>query len=192
MELKVFGLCAVLFGTKADEPLQTRTERHVGAMANVEHNLKLEKGDGEERWLIDGKLRKKREQLQGKSARNLGNNLQTKESWHNEGLWNITKKRILEDRGALPQEEDDLIRECKAIHKENLSSWLRGRRKRKAVVWRESGDTQEYGSCQRNDLDVDMDETKEELSFTPIPVTSTAGWYEHQWDPVLRNCTSDG
>ena len=42
------------------------------------------------------------------------------------GLWNITKKRILEDRGALPKEDGDLLRGFQAMHEENfLSSWLR-------------------------------------------------------------------
>ena len=31
-----------------------------------------------------------------------------------------------QDRGALPKEEGDIVRECKAMHEENfLSSWLR-------------------------------------------------------------------
>ena len=42
------------------------------------------------------------------------------------GFWNIAKKRMLKDRGALPKEEGDLIREFKAMLEENfLSSWLR-------------------------------------------------------------------
>ena len=36
------------------------------------------------------------------------------------------KKRMLEDRGALPREDGDLLAECHAMHEENfLSSWLR-------------------------------------------------------------------
>ena len=42
------------------------------------------------------------------------------------GLWNITKKRMLEDRGVLPKEEGDRIGENKAMHEESfVSSWLR-------------------------------------------------------------------
>ena len=42
------------------------------------------------------------------------------------GLWNITKRRMLEDRVALPREDGDLLREYQAVHEENfLSSWLR-------------------------------------------------------------------
>ena len=64
------------------------------------------------------------------------------------------------------------------------------RRKRKAVVRKESADTQEQESCQLNDMDVDMDE-KEELSFVPSAVSRTAGWHE----PKLvcdRQCREDG
>ena len=46
-------------------------------------------------------------------------------SWHT-GVWNITKKRILEDRGALLTEEGDLVKEHKAMHEDTcLSRWLR-------------------------------------------------------------------
>ena len=41
-------------------------------------------------------------------------------------MWNIAKKRMLEDRGASPKEEGDSTREHKAMHEEHvLSSWLR-------------------------------------------------------------------
>ena len=48
-------------------------------------------------------------------------------------------------------------------------------KKRKAVVRKESADTQEYESCQLNAMDLDMDENKEELSFIPCAVSSSAG-----------------
>ena len=51
-------------------------------------------------------------------------------------------------------------------------------KKRKAVVRRESADTQEYESCKLNDMDVHMDENKEEFSFIPSAVSSSAGWRE--------------
>ena len=42
------------------------------------------------------------------------------------GLENIAKKRMLEDRGALPREDGDLLREYHALHEGYfLSSWLR-------------------------------------------------------------------
>ena len=54
--------------------------------------------------------------------------------------------------------------------------------KRKAVVRTESSDTQEYESCQLNDVEVDMFENKEESSFpSPVQVSSSAGWQEPQF-----------
>ena len=39
-------------------------------------------------------------------------------------LWNVSKKRMLEDRGVLPTEERDLIRKYKAVHEENFFQML--------------------------------------------------------------------
>ena len=42
------------------------------------------------------------------------------------GSWHIAKKRMLEDRGALPRDDGDLLREYQAMHEESFrSSWLR-------------------------------------------------------------------
>ena len=49
------------------------------------------------------------------------------------------------------------------------------------AVRKESADTQDYESCQWNDMDVDMDENMEELSFIPSVVSSSAGWLEPQF-----------
>ena len=41
-------------------------------------------------------------------------------------LWNLAREKRLQDRGALPREEGDVIREYNAMHEENfLRSWLR-------------------------------------------------------------------
>ena len=43
-----------------------------------------------------------------------------------QGLRNLAREKMLQDRGALPEEEGDLVREFKAMHEDNLSSsWLR-------------------------------------------------------------------
>ena len=36
---------------------------------------------------------------------------------------------------------------------------------RKAAVWKDSAETQEHESCQHNDMEVDIDENREVLSF---------------------------
>ena len=44
---------------------------------------------------------------------------------------------MLQDRGALPKEEGDVIGEYKAMHEENfLSSWLREDGEDKKETWR--------------------------------------------------------
>ena len=53
-----------------------------------------------------------------------------------EDLWNLARESVLQDRGALPKEEGDVIREDMAMHEEIfLSSWLREDRKDKKENW---------------------------------------------------------
>ena len=56
-----------------------------------------------------------------------------------------------------------------------MAGW---QKKRRALVRKEWAETQEYESCQQNDMNVDVDENKEELSFIPSAVSSLAGWHE--------------
>ena len=54
-------------------------------------------------------------------------------------LWNIAKKRLLEDRGALLEEVGDLVRENRAMYeKHSLSSLLRDSTEDKNVRNRDS------------------------------------------------------
>ena len=43
------------------------------------------------------------------------------------GLWNLaTEKKTMKERGELPSEEGDVVRESEAVHEEDFwSSWLR-------------------------------------------------------------------
>ena len=42
------------------------------------------------------------------------------------GLCNLAREKMLQDRGTLPEQEGDVIREFKAMHEDNfLRSWLR-------------------------------------------------------------------
>ena len=64
-----------------------------------------------------------------------------------EGLWNLARNKALQDRGGLPREEGDTIREYKAMHEEKfLSSCLRedgkGKTKKKWKWIRKSQKTQ--------------------------------------------------
>ena len=51
-------------------------------------------------------------------------------------------------------------------------------KKRKAVVWKESAQTQEGESCKQKDMEVDMNANEEELNFVHSAVSSSAGWHE--------------
>ena len=44
--------------------------------------------------------------------------------------------------------------------------------------WCEESRQVRGSSCQSNDMDVDMDENEEELSFIPSAVSTSAYWYE--------------
>ena len=53
------------------------------------------------------------------------------------GLWNLAKEKIMKERGELPNEEGDAVREHKAMHEENFWSNSiredeRGKEERKA------------------------------------------------------------
>ena len=42
------------------------------------------------------------------------------------GLWNSAKEKDMKERGELPSEEGDVVKESKAMHEEDFrSSWLR-------------------------------------------------------------------
>ena len=41
------------------------------------------------------------------------------------GLWNLAREKRLQERGAVLDEEGDVIREHNAMHEENFLSWLR-------------------------------------------------------------------
>ena len=56
-------------------------------------------------WKMEGKKKSP-----GRSAKDFKRNLGWEVSWLKKGLWHIAKKRMLEDRGAYPEEEGDLIR----------------------------------------------------------------------------------
>ena len=73
-------------------------------------------------WRIDGE--KKR--ITRKEYQRLLNNFEMEGLMARKGLWNLEKEKIMRDRGELPNEEGDAVREYKAMHEENFwSSWLR-------------------------------------------------------------------
>ena len=55
-----------------------------------------------------------------KECRRLWNVFETGGFIPQEGLWNVAREKMLQDRGALPSEEGDIVREYKAMHEENF------------------------------------------------------------------------
>ena len=73
-------------------------------------------------WRIEGE----KSRVARKEYQRLLNNFELEGFVAQKGLWNLVREKVLRDRGALPNEEGDVIREYKAMHEEHfLSSWLR-------------------------------------------------------------------
>ena len=56
---------------------------------------------------------------------------------------------------------------------------------------KESADTQEYEAHHVGGMDVDMDESEEELIFVPSAVSDSAGWHELKFR-CDRQCRKEG
>ena len=70
----------------------------------------------------DGKLKGKKKGFLERKIGDCGMNLRSDVSW----LKKSNRILSLEDRGALPEEDGNQLRECRAMHEENfLSSWPR-------------------------------------------------------------------
>ena len=84
-------------------------------------------------WRIEGRKRR----ITRKECQRLLNKFEMEGFMAQKGLWNLAREKILRERGALPMEEGDAIREYKAVHEDNfLSSWLREeRRERRKKRW---------------------------------------------------------
>ena len=72
-----------------------------------------------ERCKIEGQKRR----ITRKEHRRLRNEL---EITAQKGQCNLAREKMLQERGAVPMEESDIVREYKALHEEHfLSSWLK-------------------------------------------------------------------
>ena len=80
------------------------------AWQNVEENPNLEDGRGPSKggknWRIEGHKRR----ITRKEYRRLWNEIEMGGFLAQKGLWNLAREKMLEDRGALPKEEGDIVR----------------------------------------------------------------------------------
>ena len=69
---------------------------------------------------------KEEKELRGRKKERLLNEFEMVGFLAQKGLRNLARGKMLQDRGALPKEEGDIVREYKAMYEENfLSSWLK-------------------------------------------------------------------
>ena len=68
----------------------------------------------------------RKQRITSKEYHRLLNNFEMEGLMAQKGLWNLAKEKTMKERGELPNEEGDVVRECKAMHEEDFwSSWLR-------------------------------------------------------------------
>ena len=114
-------------GTKIDELLQAGESGHKRALEKVETNSDPRRRPNSCKVGKNQKLKEKRKELPARSEyQRLSNEIEMGGFMAQKGLWNLARETMLQDRGAMPKEEGDVIREAMAMHDENfLSSWLR-------------------------------------------------------------------
>ena len=126
MVQKVFGICEAKNGTKLTNccRLEKMDDKEFGNMMKRIQILEEGRVPAKEvkNWRIEGE--KKR--ITRKEFQRLLNNFEMEGSMAQKGLWNLAKEKTMKERGELPNEEGDIVRESKAMHEEDFwSSWLR-------------------------------------------------------------------
>ena len=110
-------------------------------------------------WCIEGQRR-----MTGKEYQWLLNRFEMEGFMAHKGLWNLAGEEMLRDRGALPKEECDFIREHRTMHEENiLSSWLREEETEKEEVILETGKETEEERVKRGEEKRRKKRTKREV-----------------------------
>ena len=108
---KKLGLCETENGTQIDKPEQVGTKEYGKLLKRIQilEDSRVLVTEAKN-WKSEGKRREYKKELLEK----------VKESVER------AREKMLQDRGALPNEEGDIVREYKAMHEEHfLSSWLR-------------------------------------------------------------------
>ena len=78
-----------------------------------------------------------------------------------QGMWDLAKEKTMKERGELPNEEGDVVREYRAMHEEDFwSSWLREDEKSKEEREVEAeGKGEEEGDKRKREEDTEEKET---------------------------------
>ena len=159
MVQNVFGICEAKNGTTTHELLQTGTEGYQRIWQDDEKNpdsrgMKSPSQRGKE---LENRVRKEKNyeievsvlnkfEMEGLVAR--------------KGLWNLAKEKIMKERGELPNEVGDAVREYKAIHEEDFwSNWLREYEKSKEETKAEAeGKGEEEGEKRKREEEEEENE----------------------------------
>ena len=79
------------------------------------------------------------------------------------GLWNLAREKKLKERGELPKEEGDAVREYKAMHEEIfLSSWLREDAREKEERTAKASEENEEERSEKRKREEEKEENKTE------------------------------
>ena len=104
--------CEAKNGTKAHKLLHAGTGEHQRLWQNGENNP-------------ENRGRKKKI-ITRKEYRRLVKKFEMEGLMAQKGLWNLVKEKIMKERGELPNEEGEAVREYKVMHEEDFwSNWLR-------------------------------------------------------------------
>ena len=99
-------------GTQIEELFQARASGHQRAWQYVETYPDPRRRQGScQRGKKTGRLRGKKRRITWKEYRRLLHDFELEGLMAQKGLWNLAREKRLHDRGALPREECDVIRE---------------------------------------------------------------------------------
>ena len=97
--------------------------KEVGKM--VKRIQTLEEGRVPAKEANTWRIEVKKERIARKEHQRLVNKFEMEGLMAQKDLWNLAKEKIMKERGELPNEEGDAVREFEAMHEENFwSSWL--------------------------------------------------------------------
>ena len=143
---QVFGKCEAKSGPKlinCCKPEQVGTKEYGKMLKRIQvHEDGRVPAEEARHWKIEGQ---KRRTITRKEYQRVLKKFEMESFVVQKGLWNLEREKMHQDRGALPKEEGDIIRENKAMHEENfLGSLLREDGKEKEQIIMETGkDTKE-------------------------------------------------
>ena len=91
----------------------------------------LEEGRVPAKEAKNGIIEGEKKRITREEYQRLLNNFEMEGLMSQKGLWNLAKEKIMKERGELPHEEGDVVKEFRAMHEEDFwSSWLRELKKK--------------------------------------------------------------